>query len=143
MKGGPPPGIGARLKAAAAVGGGDALARITGIPRRTLGNYFSETSEPKISALVRIAEACDVEIGWLATGQGSKHFEPELSLDELLLERVVAEVDAAILEKEILLSPEKKAAIIAEVYLEYAGTNKERWSIVHYTVVRLINITQK
>lgn len=52
-------------------GGPNVVSAKTGIPLRTLANYASEKSEPKIGALVRIASACGVSLDWLA-GQGDQ-----------------------------------------------------------------------
>jgi transcriptional regulator with XRE-family HTH domain len=55
-----------RLKIAAEkAGGGNELARKTGIPRRTLEDYLKGRSEPKISQLKMIARAASVSVGWL------------------------------------------------------------------------------
>lgn len=55
---------------AAIVGSGDELARMTGIPRRTLEYYLSGEREPKASRCVQIARAAGVEPGWLVSGEG-------------------------------------------------------------------------
>lgn len=56
--------------AADAVGGLDRLAQLTGIKRRTMYDYASGRSEPKVSALVAIARETEVSIEWLAVGEG-------------------------------------------------------------------------
>lgn len=57
-------------KCAEIVGSGDNLARIAGIPRRTLENYLSGKSEPKATAIAHIAHAANVSADWLLTGVG-------------------------------------------------------------------------
>ncbi|MEG3638864.1 XRE family transcriptional regulator [Magnetococcus sp. PR-3] len=52
------------------VGSGDALARLSDIPRRTIETYLTGQSEPKTSRLVAIAQAAEVDAGWLACGLG-------------------------------------------------------------------------
>lgn len=49
-------------------GSGEALARQTSIPRRTLETYLSGRAEPKTSRLIAIANAVNVSVDWLATG---------------------------------------------------------------------------
>ena len=49
---------------------GVVLADSAGIPRRTLENYLSGSSEPKTSVMVKIAKAAGVSVSWLATGEG-------------------------------------------------------------------------
>lgn len=58
--------------AAQQVGGGDELARKSAIPRRTLEDYLTGQSEPKISRLVAISKASALSLEWLATGQGPR-----------------------------------------------------------------------
>lgn len=58
--------IGQRIKEAAdKVGGLNRLAEITGIARRTLGDYTSGATEPKSTALASIARATDTDLNWL------------------------------------------------------------------------------
>lgn len=60
-----------RIRQCAAIAGsGDELARMTGIPRRTLEYYLSGEREPKASRCVQIARAAGVEPGWLVSGEG-------------------------------------------------------------------------
>jgi len=51
-------------------GSGDALAKSTGIPRRTLESYLSGNAEPKASRLEAIVRAVGVSGHWLLTGEG-------------------------------------------------------------------------
>lgn len=55
---------------ASRVGGGNELARKTGIPRRTLENYLNGTTEPLPSRLRSIAEATGADLPWLVSGSG-------------------------------------------------------------------------
>lgn len=60
-----------RLKTAAKRAGGmDELARLAGIPRRTLGNYVAGRTEPKRPQLVEIARVADLSLEWLVSGKG-------------------------------------------------------------------------
>lgn len=71
-------GLVERLRICAKMAGsGDALSAKTGIPRRTLENYLSGESEPKISRVVEIADAVGLSVSWLATGKGSMHPDAE------------------------------------------------------------------
>ena len=56
------------------VGGGNELARKTGIPRRTLENYLNGKTEPVPSRLISIAEAAGADPLWLLAGDGE--FKP-------------------------------------------------------------------
>lgn len=53
------------------VGGGNELARKTGIPRRTLENYLSGNTEPVPSRLLAIAQAAGADLMWVIAGSGS------------------------------------------------------------------------
>jgi phage repressor protein C with HTH and peptisase S24 domain len=60
-----------RLKTAAMrAGGPDALAKLSKVPRRTLGNYLAGRNEPKRPQLVDLARASNVSVQWLALGTG-------------------------------------------------------------------------
>lgn len=64
-------GLAARIRQCAEIAGsGDELARITGIPRRTLEYYLTGQVEPKISRCLCIANAVGVNVSWLASGEG-------------------------------------------------------------------------
>jgi hypothetical protein len=57
-------------KAADRIGGVDALVEKSVLKRRTLYDYISGKTEPKISAIADIAKHTGVNIGWLVTGDG-------------------------------------------------------------------------
>lgn len=60
-----------RLKLAATrAGGPDALAKLSKVPRRTLGNYLAGRNEPKRPQLIGIAQASKLSLQWLAVGTG-------------------------------------------------------------------------
>lgn len=52
------------------VGNGDELSRKTAIPRSTLESYMTGESEPKASRVLVLAQAADVDVGWLVSGEG-------------------------------------------------------------------------
>jgi phage repressor protein C with HTH and peptisase S24 domain len=57
--------------AADRVGNASALSRVTGISRRSIGEYLAGDAEPSTSRLVAIADAAGVSVEWLATGRGA------------------------------------------------------------------------
>lgn len=62
-----------RLRACAGlVGGGNALAKLLGMSRRTLENYLNGRSEPKATLAFDIAQAAGVRPEWLVTGKGPR-----------------------------------------------------------------------
>lgn len=63
--------LGERIKyCASKLGGYDSLFAKTGIPVRTLNNYSAGINDIKSAALVSISKAANVNIEWLATGNG-------------------------------------------------------------------------
>jgi transcriptional regulator with XRE-family HTH domain len=72
-------GLGSRIKEAAdRVGGLDGLAeKLSLTKRRTLSDYVSEKSEPKLSALEEIALVTGVYAEWLAFGHDGLSQQPE------------------------------------------------------------------
>jgi|GEM_PF-3041340 len=74
-------GFSERLRECASkVGGGNELARTTGIPRRTLENYLNGNTEPVPSRLIAIAEAAGADPLWLLAGSGD--FQPARSNEQ-------------------------------------------------------------
>jgi phage repressor protein C with HTH and peptisase S24 domain len=63
-------------------GSGDALARKTSIPRRTLETYLTGKTEPKASRIEAIARAVGVSVHWLVTGDGPMFLQEEGTPDE-------------------------------------------------------------
>lgn len=59
-------------EAARELGSLNQLAEVTGIPRRTLGNWLKGT-QPKPDALERIAQKTGVSLEWLVSGDGGKY----------------------------------------------------------------------
>lgn len=57
-------------KLATLVGGPGELAKRSGIPRRTIGNYLSGKSEPGREQLLKLATGGEVNLEWLTSGKG-------------------------------------------------------------------------
>lgn len=65
--------LGNRIKEAAEhVGGLNKLAVELSVPRRTLGDWIAERSEPKVSAVASISVLTGVNLRWLILGLGPK-----------------------------------------------------------------------
>ncbi|ABK45851.1 putative phage repressor [Magnetococcus marinus MC-1] len=113
------------------VGSGDTLARLSGIPRRTIETYLTGQSEPKASRLVAIAQAADVDVGWLACGQASQ-MESSLPDDEYtLVPRYAVEASAghggAIDEEPIV----EKLAFKSDWIIGEMGLDSERLALIN------------
>jgi transcriptional regulator with XRE-family HTH domain len=72
------------------VGGRDILVEKTGIGSRTMSNYLSGESEPKLSKLKIIADVSGVDLGWLAFGnkEESKETLEHSKVDEAFYELI-------------------------------------------------------
>lgn len=102
-------------------GSGDALAQKAAIPRRTLETYLSGAAEPKTLRLVAISRAADVNLEWLAAGEGPMRKGEGASiaaLDRELMRLVVEEVEQLLADVNGHLEPEKKAELIVLIYEE-------------------------
>lgn len=134
---------------ASIVGSGDLLAEKSGIPRRTLETYLAGTSEPKISAIVRIAAAAVVSVDWLAVGRGNKTGEVRepagsyavAGFNEQLLINVVTAVERVQQKEGLIILPEKKASLINLLYQLHRAQNETEVDMTN--VIRLIDIAKK
>ena len=59
------------------------LARQAGIAPPSAQRWITGETDPKMSNLLRLAEAANVNLLWLATGQGPMHASDEHRLGEL------------------------------------------------------------
>lgn len=91
--------LGNRIRIAAGmVRGGAELARNAGISRNTLENYLTDSTEPKITVLIKIAEITGLSIAWLAAGQG-----PMMAAD-LVEGQATHYADSVILNEDVLIA---------------------------------------
>ncbi|WP_404991363.1 helix-turn-helix domain-containing protein [Cupriavidus pauculus] len=106
------------------VGGGDALARKTGIPRSTLETYLTGKAEPKASRIAEICEAAAVSADWLVSGkQPSSHAAPGVTagiqtqdLQTLIL--IVQRLEEMIADRGLEVTVEKRGEL-ALLLFEY------------------------
>lgn len=64
------------------VGNAVVLAEKSGISRRVVGSYLSGDSDPSREKLVAMAKASNVNIGWLASGDGPIHSNDITTMDD-------------------------------------------------------------
>lgn len=64
-------------------GGGSVVARRANMPVPSLNNYLGGR-DLKTSALVKLAQACDVSVNWLATGESEQGTSSGLFRNEIL-----------------------------------------------------------
>jgi len=79
-------------------GGGNKLSQKTGIPRSTLETYITGQSEPQVSRLIEIAKVAEVNVAWLATGEGPQ-FLTEESIVEDFKKTGALELPAAVVSR--------------------------------------------
>lgn len=102
-------------------GSGDALAQKAAIPRRTLETYMAGDAEPKTTRLVAIARAANVNIAWLAAGEGPMRKGEGVAvapLDHELMRIVIEELEKSLIDVNGYLEPEKKAELVVLLYEE-------------------------
>lgn len=113
-----------RIKEASGrVGGLNQLAELTGIPRRTLGDYIASKSEPKISTVLEIARVTNINISWLMTGEGkidgdSDQVNQPQTLQPQLMKKLAHLVARVHKNADIKLLPEDVTAEATELYNE-------------------------
>lgn len=129
-------------------GSGDALAQKAAIPRRTLETYLTGDAEPKTLRLVAIAHAADVDLKWLATGEGemrqmglsepaSPAYQPVAPLDQAVLRDVIQVVEEFLQERGLRLEPEKKAELLV---LIYEDIREHEGKVDRARIIKLVNL---
>ncbi len=104
-------------------GGVVALARRAGLSPSTVAQYTTErpgrASEPGALAVLKLARAAKVQIGWLVSGEGAKRAgkprQPQ-PMDFSLLRLVVEGVEEGLLSVRRTMAPAKKAELVVRVY---------------------------
>lgn len=145
--------IAERLRHALKLAGGPSkVSARSGMSLRTIANYSSERSELKASALVRLAEACDVSLDWLATGMPPVHRvdrimrfeadaggEAKASLDEALLRDVLGALEGYLSANPAPLTPAKKAGVATTAYT-LAVEGERELATAEQTIARLVRL---
>ncbi|MCT9072797.1 helix-turn-helix domain-containing protein [Cupriavidus gilardii] len=140
-------GLAERIRACAErVGGGDALARKTGIPRSTLETYLTGKAEPKASRIAEICEVSGVNTQWLLTGTGPMQLNERgtevtpshgSAVDSQLLELVIERLETKIAATGKKVSAKKKAELVTLLYDYIVETGKAEGPSVE-RILRLV-----
>ena len=136
-----------RLKSIAPDGERREFARKLGISEGALRSYLNGVSKPDIDRLVAIAIAGNVNLLWLATGEGEKYptatgatqagsgYYAGHGVDEAVLTRALEAVDEALALASREVGIERKAGMVARVYAALARPGS---AADHAEVMRLI-----
>jgi len=139
--------FGTRLKTLVDQAGGNAAfsrlvaAKGGSVSPGMIGQYIAGHSEPSLSRLVAMAEAGNVRLEWLATGEGPMRpgeapAPPISPVDTHLLTDCIAALEMALARTGRQLAPEKKAEVIVLLYEDFA----ERGSIDEERVARVLRL---
>nr|WP_321273268.1 helix-turn-helix transcriptional regulator [Alcaligenes faecalis] len=107
--------------AIARAGGAKSLADKMGMSTSVLRSWRSGNSDPSRSSLVKMAQASNLSVSWLASGEGSPTAsEPSSTVLELdILEEIITKAQLLFQAKSVGLRPEAEARIIRLVYEMY------------------------
>ncbi|WBM40129.1 hypothetical protein M2J83_10040 [Alcaligenes faecalis] len=86
-----------------------------------LRSWRSGNSDPSRSSLVKMAQASNLSVSWLASGEGNPSpSEPSSTLVDLdILEEIIAKTQQLFQGQDVNLKPEAEARIIRLVYEFY------------------------
>lgn len=121
-----------RLKAAIGNKSLRTFGKICGLSDAAIRKYLSGVNEPRMAALVSMAKAADVNIEWLATGEGPMTRGEErphevaggLLLDQDLLLMVVEAIEEGLNHAGREMAPAAKARLVLAAYDLYADIEK-------------------
>jgi transcriptional regulator with XRE-family HTH domain len=109
-------------------GGPSEAARKSGLSRRVIDKYRNGESDPSRSRLVRLAAAADVDLQWLATGEGKMRPVPPVpaegtsfaapTIDGALMGRVLEGILMIYKEENARISPRDQGALASTLYGE-------------------------
>jgi len=111
--------FGERIKKVAKdVGGIEQLSKIAKISKRVISQYISGQSEPTRPKLLAIAQAGNVSIEWLATGNVTAN-QNNADLNDV--KNMILILDEWLEKQGVILPREKKAELIVFLLEEHAG----------------------
>lgn len=135
------PGIGTRISAAAEqIGKRKAAAGAAGVSSDSLQRYIREEVEPTFSAVAGLAHAANVNLEWLATGEGPMKKGEGVAvapLDRGVLQDVIVVVEEFLQERGLCLEPEKKAELLV---LLYEDVREHEGKIDRARIIKIVNL---
>lgn len=99
-------------------GGAKNLADKMGMSTSVLRSWRSGNSDPSRSSLLKMAQAANLSVSWLASGEGNPSpSEPSSALVNLdTLEEIIVKTQQLFQDQNVNLKPEAEARIIRLVY---------------------------
>jgi len=93
-------------------------AKVAGVTTEQVRSYTNGNSKPPFEVLARLAIVKNVNLNWLATGEGEMMTIPPgvTGLDEDLLQTVVEKIEVFLYERNLSWPPDKKARVIVAGY---------------------------
>ncbi|MEP9351666.1 helix-turn-helix transcriptional regulator [Xanthobacter sp. KR7-225] len=137
------PVVAERLRIAARRAGGiDALAELTGTPRRTLGNYLAGRNEPKLSFMVAVSGLTGLSIDWLSgkDAEAPTGTAGPSEIDDELMGRITDAIARLYKDERVSLPAIDLGRLVARKYAEIVAATSvsdERLAMVKLIVTQL------
>ncbi len=124
----------ARLKQAIGDVSVRAFSLKSGVSESTLRAYLTGNSDPSRRALVAMARAADVSVGWLATGEEpvDQASEEEHAYRLKMMLDTIETVEENCIKKNMHMEPKEKALLIKRIYeylLKYEKNDADKEAI--------------
>jgi len=97
------------------------FARAVNISATQLFRYLNGTNEPRVSILLRMAEAGGTSVEWLATGKGPRSGElhsVRSKIDTELLREIMLRLELLLEQENAVMGVRARAESIATIYLQ-------------------------
>lgn len=140
------------------VGNASRLGKLAGISYKSISGYLAGSNDPSRERLVAIAKAANVNLLWLATGEGpmrsgdtpdpaqpqekaeSAEERSQSPVDMELLTDIIRALENALAQTGRTLAPNKKAEVIAILYeLEQRKGSQEDSTQTVERILRLVS----
>ncbi len=117
-----------------------------GVNKELIGKYERGLNVPGGDILSRIHDATGVSLDWLISGKGNMLYNQPLSqrgsVNEVLLELVIQQVEQALEQSEVTLTRKKKVKLIAIIYeLIINEDNESKDMPIDQIKQRLVSLT--
>ena len=137
--------LGTRIRTVAnLVGGKRALSDQAGLRESHIYRYIKGENIPAVNVVVDIAHAGDVNLDWLATGNGlmqkNKSRLSESGIDQDCLIQIIEKVEEVIEERQVTLVTRKKAQVVCLIYELVQVNEASNMEVNKATVQKFIDL---